>query len=151
MRLPPKGQPWAWLTAELVNSPAWRRRSINARRLIDFLLIEHCNHAGRENGRLLATHEQLRAYGMTAESIRRAIEECERLGLIGHQRGGRWAGTNRPSRFRLTFYADAEGNPATDDWKRMGARHENQKAASETRSTVLRKPEVPATRLRVVP
>src|SRR5277367_1080193 len=75
LRLPPKGKPWAWLTGELLVSHAWRARSINARRLIDRLLVEHCNHAGRENGHLTATHEQLRAYGMTAESVRPAIEE----------------------------------------------------------------------------
>ena len=148
LRRPPAGEPWAWITAELLNSAAWRGLSINARRLIDFLLREHCNHAGRENGRLVATHEQLKAYGMTAESIRRAIEQCKRLGLIEHQRGGRWAGTNAPSRFRLTFYADAEGNPATDDWKRLGAGRQNQKATLESRSTVLRKPEVPTARQR---
>ena len=57
---PPKGEPWVWLTRELLASPAWRRQSAKTARLITFLLIEHMNHAGTENGNLKATHEQLR-------------------------------------------------------------------------------------------
>ncbi len=114
---PPKGEPWVWITRELLASPAWRHQSANTFRLISFLLIEHMNHAGTENGNLKATHEQLRAYGLGANSIRDAIEEAEFLGLIRFQRGGRWAGSNQPSRFRLTFLADRNGNGPTNDWK----------------------------------
>ena len=78
--------------------------------------------------------------------IRQVIDECVALGLIEHTRGGRWGGTNKPSTFRLTFYADAEGSPPTNDWKRFTVEHlvelrnqrsgkrikvQNQKAASE--------------------
>jgi hypothetical protein len=48
---PPEGQPWVWQTAELLGSPAWKAMGINARRLVEFLQIEHCAHAARENGR----------------------------------------------------------------------------------------------------
>ncbi len=145
-RGPPQGEPWTWLTRELLASPSWRALSINGYRLMSFLLVEHCNHAGRENGRLMATHEQLKAYGMTSDAIRQVIDECVALGLIEHTRGGRWGGTNKPSTFRLTFYADAEGSPPTNDWKRFTVEHlvelrnqrsgkrikvQNQKAASE--------------------
>lgn len=113
LRKPPKGEPWTWLTRELLFSPAWRAMSLDARRLIDFLLVEHCNHAGRENGQLIATHRQLIAIGILPSNVRRAIETCESLGLIRWQMGGR----NIPSRFRLTFYADAAGGDPTDEWK----------------------------------
>ncbi len=103
---PPKGEPWIWLTRELLISPAWRAHSTNTGRILDFLLVEHMNHAGTENGRLMATHEQLRGYGLNANSIRDAIDEAEFLGLIRSERGGRWAGTNRPSTYRLTFLPD---------------------------------------------
>ncbi len=62
---PPKSEPWVWLTRELLASATWRAMSANTARLIDFLLVEHMNHAGTENGNLKATHEQLRAYGLT--------------------------------------------------------------------------------------
>ena len=159
LRSPPKNEPWTWLTRELLDSPAWRALSVNGFRLISFLLIEHCNHAGLENGNLVATHKQLRDYGLTGDEIRPAIEEAQFLGFLRYERGGRWAGTNRPSRFRLTFYADREGTPATNDWKRLDetrindwkdrrrtlrAAREKRKAAPETRSTVLREVGVPS-------
>lgn len=119
LRSPPKGESWTWLTRELLSSPAWRALSVNGHRLISFLQIEHCSHAGRENGNLMATHQQLREYGLIGDQIRPAIEEAEFLGLLQFERGGRWANSNRPSLYRLTFYADREGNPPTDDWKRL--------------------------------
>ncbi len=114
---PPKDEPWVWLTRELLNSPAWRERSINTVRLLDFLLLEHMNHAGTENGNLKATYDQLVAHGLTRSEIRAAIEEAKFLGLIRLKRGGRWAGTNQPSTYRLTFLADRGGNPPTNEWK----------------------------------
>ena len=105
------------MTRELIDSASWRARSINTVRLLDFLLIEHMNHAGTENGHLCATHEQLRDYGLSANSIREAIEEAEYLGLLRFTRGGRWGGTNQPSQYRLTFHADRNNNPPTNEWK----------------------------------
>ncbi len=114
---PPKGEPWTWQTLELMCSPAWRAMSVNTRRLVDFLQVEHRQHAARENGNLKATYDGLVAHGLTRSKIRPATEEAEFLGLIRFERGGRWAGTNQPSRFRLTFYADKDRNPPTNEWK----------------------------------
>jgi hypothetical protein len=114
---PPKGEPFVWLTRELMASPAWRYQSANTSRLISFLLIEHMNHAGTENGNLKATHHQLRSYGLSANSIRDAIEEADFLGLLRFERGGRWAGSNQPSHFKLTFQPDRDGNSPTNEWK----------------------------------
>ena len=116
---PPRGEPWAWLPTALLASPAWRAISINTRRLIDFLMIEHSNHAGHENGNLKATYSQLAVFGLTRRKIFGAITQAETLGLIAVEHGGRWNLTNRPSTFRLTFYADRDGNPATNEWKRI--------------------------------
>ncbi len=106
-----------WHTSKLMESPAWRLRSINARRVIDFLEIDHMAHAGTENGHLMATYDQLAEFGVPRSEIRGAIEELEFLGLIRWERGGRWAGTNQPSKFRLTYYADRNHNSATNEWK----------------------------------
>ena len=114
---PPPGEPFAWLTTELLASPAWRSMGINARRMIDFLLVEHMNHAGQENGNLLATYDQLVAFGLTSSSIKSAIQELVSLRLVDVEYGGRWAGKNTPNIYRLTFYADREGNPPTNAWK----------------------------------
>lgn len=114
---PPKDTPWTWQTLELMFSPAWRAMSVNSRRLINFLQIENQRHAARENGNLIATYDQLVVYGLTRSEIRPAIEEARFLGLVRFERGGRWAGTNQPSRFRLTYYADKDGNPPTNEWR----------------------------------
>jgi hypothetical protein len=87
---------------------------------MDFLCLEHTNHAGRENGALIATHEQLKHYGLSANCIRDAIDEAQFLGLVRLVvQGGRWGGTNQPSRYRLTFLPDREENLPTNDWKRL--------------------------------
>jgi hypothetical protein len=115
---PPKGGGWTWQTTELQLSPAWRSRSINTVRLIDFLQIEHRSHAGLENGALKATYDQLTEYGLTRSEIKSAIYEAEFLGLLEvTYEGGRFAGNNQPSTYRLTFYADKNRTAATNEWK----------------------------------
>lgn len=43
---------WVWQPVELVAGEAWRELSINARRVIERLLIEHIAQGGVENGEL---------------------------------------------------------------------------------------------------
>ena len=158
----PKGEGWAWLTTELLASPAWRLRSINAAQLIDFLLIEHRNHAGRENGNLMATYDQLEEYGLTRSEIKAAILEACFLGLVKvTYEGGRYAGNNQPSTYGLTFYAGRDGSPATNEWKgktveaikewkrdqavykkRWKERRKKQNSSATSRTTVVRLPEL---------
>ena len=89
---------------------------VNTYRLISFLLLEHQSHAGTENGNLMATYDQLKIYGLNRNRISRAIDEAEFLGLIRVNRGGFRILSNQPSTYRLTFYADRDGNPATNEW-----------------------------------
>ena len=42
------------LPRDLLESEAWRSLSVNAWRLLNFLMIEHMKHGGKGNGRLLA-------------------------------------------------------------------------------------------------
>ena len=114
---PPKDEPWVWLTRELVSSAAWRSRSINVVRLINFLMVEHMNHAGTENGNLIATYDQLAQWRLTRSRIQPSTVEADFLGLLRIVRGGRWAQSNRPSTYRLTFLPDRNGNPPTNEWK----------------------------------
>ncbi len=114
---PPHGEPWVWHTDELMGSPAWEARSLHCRRLIDFLEREHMHNAGVENGNLTATYDQLVEHGSGRRFILKAIREAEFLGLVRCEHGGRWAETNQPSRFTLTYYATYDLKDATDDWK----------------------------------
>jgi hypothetical protein len=118
IKRPPKGEPWVWHTGELLVSPAWRSRSITCVRLLNFLEIEHMNHGGNENGALMATYDQLSKFGLSRCLISEAIDEAEFLGLLRSERGGRWADTNQPSTYRLTYRHDRDLNPPTNEWKK---------------------------------
>ena len=126
---PPDGVAWVWHTVELLDSVAWRGRSIHCRRLIDFLEREHLHHGGNENGNLLATYSQLQAEGISRKSIHGAIQEAEQRGLVAVERGGRkGAVLNELNRFRLTYLwhrtrKDGVWNwhEPTDNWRTFEA------------------------------
>lgn len=113
--LKPPG-PFAWQTAELLSSPAWRGMSPNTRRLIDRLMIEHIQHGGIENGKLPVTHADFEAHGLSRNFIRAAIDEAEAFGLIRFRRGGRWGGVKRPSLYQLTWIGTSDA-PPTNEWE----------------------------------
>lgn len=118
MRSPPEGEPWVWMTRELLSSPSVRALSLTGRRLLDFLLIEHMSHAGTENGNLMATKDQLAAFGLSRRLIPGAINEVVFLGLARVERGRLTrGGVKAPNLFRLTFFADSTFAPPTNDWK----------------------------------
>lgn len=133
LKAPPGGEAWVWLTYELVTSPAWRARSINTIRLINDLLADYMRHGGTENGNLMATYDQQVASGSSRRLINDAVEEAKFLGLIRVEPGGRWADTNVPSRYRLTWLVDdRDYSPATNQWK--GKTEETIKKWQEKRS-----------------
>jgi hypothetical protein len=85
---PPAGEPWAWLTRELLVSDAWRSLGVNGRRFIDFLLIEHMSRGGKHNGKLKAPFRQLVAFGISSALVADEVRNAERFGLIESYRGG---------------------------------------------------------------
>jgi hypothetical protein len=113
MNKPPKGTPWIWLTRDMVASNAWKSLGINARRLIDFLILEWMSHAGKENGKLLAPRHQLEEFGIGARHISAAIDEVDSLGFVDIKRGtGR-----RASMYALTWLPLHDGTEPTDRWQ----------------------------------
>ena len=123
------GEPFVMLSLSLLRSKAWQEMSINCRRFIDFLMVEHMQHGGAENGRLVAPYDQLEQSGLSRRLISSAINEAEERGLVRVRRGGMKPFVKRaPSRYRLTFLPSKEvneqGQPyfakCTDEWKRHG-------------------------------
>ena len=101
------------LPRALIQSEAWRSLGINARRLIDFLMIEHMRHWGKKNGLLLAPRQQLEQFGIGTRYISGAIEQAERLGLVDCRRGvGR-----SPSVYGLTWLPMSDGNQPSNRWR----------------------------------
>lgn len=123
------GEPFIMHSRELLASDAWRTQSIHGRKLLNFLEIEHMNHAGTENGNLHATYKQLEAFGINSRFIPKAIKETEARGLITVERGARKSlNESFPNKFRLTYvkhYAVNPKNnckyyyPPTNEWKRF--------------------------------
>jgi hypothetical protein len=108
-----KGEPFVMLPRDLLSSDAWRSLSINARRLIDLLMLEHLRHGGRRNGLLMAPRDQLESFGIGRHFISGAIEEVERVGLVDCKRGiGR-----RPSIYSLTWLPLSDDSPPSNHWR----------------------------------
>jgi hypothetical protein len=98
---------------DVLESDAWHFLGINARRLIEFLMIENMRHGGKRNGFLLAPREQLEQFGIASRYISAAIEEVERVGLIDCKRGV----GQRPSMYTLTWLPLGDGSAPSDRWR----------------------------------
>jgi hypothetical protein len=92
--------PWVPHAAALIASPAWRARSLHVVRLLDRIELEHCAHAGRENGYLTVTYQQFVEWGIGRRlSSRRSTRPfgwvcwSSSRGTIAVVRGGSRAGT----------------------------------------------------------
>jgi hypothetical protein len=117
---PPKGQGgWMAETRELLESDAYRTLSINARRVLDRVKIEHISHGRNRNGSLIITHDQFIEYGVTSDLVADAIEECAFKGLMKVQRGRAADGTPHASLYTLTFDGTHDGLPATNGWRKF--------------------------------
>jgi hypothetical protein len=103
------GDTFVPLTRSLLRNPLYQRLGINARRLLDFLALEHLQHGGARNGFLLAPRRHLEAAGIGARHVSRAIEEAEQAGLVSVKRGT----GKRPSTYALTWLpmGTAPGKP----------------------------------------
>ena len=109
----PPAEAWVWQTRALRASDAWRSQSINARRFVDFLLLEHMAHGGKHNGNLKAPRRQLEAFGVGARHLTDTIRETEELGLVDCHRGGMRVATA----YALTWLPLHDGTPASNRWQ----------------------------------
>ena len=107
-------EPFVQLPRSLLRSKAMRNLSISGLRLVIFLLIERCNKAGKMNGHYKATLDQLVEFGISNRTRAiQAIHEVEEAGLIDAHRGGQRTAT----KFTLTWYPGANGDPASNRWQ----------------------------------
>lgn len=116
-RRPPEGMPWIWLTEEMIFCPAYGSLSTNAHRALWRIVGEYLRKGRRENGRLVVTHEDFQAYGVTGRLIADAIDELIYKGFLRVQRGKSGDGTPHPNLYCLTFYGDHSGVAASNDWR----------------------------------
>ena len=118
---PPPGQPWIWLARDMLESPAYRALSRAGHQLLARLMVEHCNHAGKENGRLAVSWDAFQAAGLHRSVIGQTLDEVTRLGfvrVVEEGRRGYGAALGRRTTYRLTFagvVGDNSGLP-TNEW-----------------------------------
>lgn len=136
----PKGQAFVWYTREMIESPAWRAMSQNARLVVDRVCVEHMAHGGGQNGTLPVTYDDFERTGIRRGRIRRAIAEALALGFIEMTRKGtRGYGDfpGAPSLFRLAWLPTSENGPVTIRWRRFDTLAAAEAAAAEARNNVI--------------
>lgn len=134
---PPSG-PWVWFTSEMMESPAWRAMSLNARLVVDRIAVEHMAHAGTQNGALPVTFDDFERFGIRRGSISAAILEATVVGFVDvAEQGTRgWGGfKGRATRYRLAWLPTAAGDPETARWRRFSSLKEAQRIASQARQS----------------
>lgn len=113
---PPK--PYVPMPIKVMRSPAFMRLGIHARRFLDVLILENAKDR-RQNGRLIATYDQLVKTGISRRKISGARAELEIHGLMRRTvigSGNRRTGDRKPSLYRLTFFGTEDMGP-TDEWR----------------------------------
>ncbi len=111
---PPIGEPWVWMTAELLKSDAWWSLSRAGHRFVTFLMVELMAHGGTNNGLLKAPHDQLAGRVSAEPHLPKIIREAQDIGLVDCIRQG-WRGV--PSLYALTWLPLHDGTPATQRWR----------------------------------
>jgi hypothetical protein len=136
-------QRWVFHTLELLCSPAWRGRSVNCMRLLEFLEIQHLQHGGYENGHLIATFDQLVAFGIGRRFISDTIAEAENRRLVVAEKHARLSlAKSNPTTFRLTYLHTRAPNgkrlaiPPTDEWKAFAEKTESKCTKVNHRQTM---------------
>ena len=107
-----KNEAFIKMPRALLASDAWRSLSINARRFVDFLMLEHMSHGGRKNGLLLAPRRQLEQAGIGAQYISSAVEETASQGLVLVKRGS----GRQPNTYALSWLPLLDGSKPDRPW-----------------------------------
>lgn len=104
----------------LLESPGYRRLTYPAFKVLTFLKLEHTRHGGAENGRLLAPHAQLRAWGISPRKVKPALKMLEAFGIIRCTSDGeRLGGRPKAATYALTWLPTCDGTLPSDDYKRV--------------------------------
>jgi hypothetical protein len=122
-------------SAAMLGSPAYRVLSLAGHRILACIEIEHCRHAGKDNGKLPITHENFQEFCIHDHSIGPGLREVEALGFIEiTQRGlAGNADHRRPNQFRLT-YLPTDGAGATNEWSKIETVREAKAIAMKARA-----------------
>jgi hypothetical protein len=136
-------EPFWMLQLSVLVSPAWQVLNLNARRVLDRIVIEHLNHGGQNNGNLPVTYQNFEDYGIERHSIMPALKELTALGFIKITRKGSYGNAEfkRPSLYEVTLFpirselSGQEAIPAVNSWRRLDTLEEAKKRQAEARAS----------------
>jgi len=123
---------FVYYTREMISSPAYRALSLQGRKVLRRLELEHMAHGGQDNGKLPCRYYDFINYGCRRNGLSAALIEVEALGFAKTITFGSRAYGNVPgkaSTFLLTYLPTADG-PATDDWKKFSSVEEARAAVA---------------------
>jgi hypothetical protein len=102
---------WFFIPIDVLESPAWAKLSLNARRMLDRLLIENIRHGRKENGRLRVSYEQFEGLGIGSRLIAPTCRELTAAGLLAITKGRRIGHYQAPNLYRITFAGTTDAFP----------------------------------------
>ena len=107
-------------TLEFKVSIAVRQLSAPARKILDFLIIEHLKNGGAENGNLAAPYSQIEDFGVSSRDISKAFLMLDVFGLVKRTNENEMIeGRKNMARYRLTMLPDKLGNLPSDEWSKI--------------------------------
>jgi hypothetical protein len=120
----------------MLRSPAFRALSLTGHRILACIECEYCLHGGKDNGKLPVTHQNFQRFGIHHHCIGPGLRETQALGFIEiTQRGlAGNADHRRPNLFRVTYLHTDDGNPPTDEWRKV-AKEEAESIADKARTS----------------
>lgn len=131
----------------LMESHAWKARTVPLMRVLERLETEHMRHAGSSNGQLYVSYGQFQQAGISRKTINAALKLGVDLGLL-KIRSGSWtsrvsqAGVLRPPQaYRLTYLPTSSAAP-TDEWKHVTSSNA-QAALAQYRKATAKKNKAP--------
>jgi hypothetical protein len=95
---------FVWIPVDVMESLAWRSLSINARRIMDRLLLENFRHMGGDNGKLRVSVRQFAECGVAMRFAKGAIAKLVTGGLVAVTAGVARGSLAPPNLYRITFY-----------------------------------------------
>jgi hypothetical protein len=108
---------WIAHRLTLVVSPPWRLRPKPLMTILERLEVEHMRHAGKENGNLCVSYDQLVEAGVSRKMIRAAENAGEALGLLAVKPSETLQGNIRgASEYRLTYVPEKGRRAPSDEW-----------------------------------
>lgn len=107
---------FVWVPIEVMESAEWCSLSINARRIMDRLLIENALHKSAKNGQLRVSFRQFVGHGVGMRLIGSALKELLAAELLNITTGKPRGSLTPPNLYSITFLGTAD-NPAT--WRKL--------------------------------